>query len=511
MAPSSLFLSATVLFAQSTVAFNCSLKPIYVDIHKRAVHSSPVFQYGSFIGVGSGSDRTSGSGAQNHSLWPSLAQNHMSFASLSYCENSTLRECETSTGGFFDDEKSTTYVDTMRFKMTSLTQDSFQKNDKIESLDKLSNNTLRGFFGEDTLRLYTHYFEPDGASQTMVENSTIQVVEAGSIIPGRLGVGARSTVLQDLVSDNLIAGNTYSLYIGQGFDRAGGLVNGSNVFGGYDSGRFVGEPHKYPMNLTGINAMSVRIKDIVITDTKDATNTSLFSNQAFPDMKSSMAPFEAQITTEQFPLSLPYEITKNFIKHLNAEKDNTWDDNSLRLKNPFNGTLSIILDDGFTVTFPPEVLMNASNITPIQDREEPDKRPFLLGSAFLGQVYLMADYDSSHFYLAEAVQKNNMVMPVTFCPKSTPVAYQQPHQSEWQKQGLIGAVIGGVLGGIGCLGALCCLYVTCLRKQDERRLRRELARNQQTKMANISVEETLSFDGPPSHVQRSRLFFWRKI
>jgi hypothetical protein len=112
MAPPSFFLSATVLFAQSTVAFNCSLKPIYVDIHKRAVHSSPDFQYGSFIGVGSSVlSNTSGSGAQNHSLWPSLAQNHMSFGSLSYCDNSTLRDCTRSTGGFYDDAKSTTYVE----------------------------------------------------------------------------------------------------------------------------------------------------------------------------------------------------------------------------------------------------------------------------------------------------------------------------------------------------------------------------------------------------------------
>jgi hypothetical protein len=346
----------------------------------------------------------------------------------------------------------------------------------------------------------------------MVEDSTIQVVLAGSTVPGRLGVGAKSTVLQDLVDKNMIAGKTYSLYIGQGFDRAGGSVNGSNVFGGYDSGRFIGEPHKYPMNMTRTNTMSVRIKDIVVTNSKDATNTSLFSTAAFPDMKSNQAPFEAQITTEQFPLSLPAGITKNLVKLLNAVKDNSWGDNSLKLKDPFNGTLSIVLEDGFTVNFPPEVLMNASNITPIQDREESDTNPFLLGSAFLGQVYLMADYDSSHFYLAEAVQKNNMVMPVTFCPKSKPEAYQNPVQSEWQRQGLVGAVIGGVLGGIGCIGALYCLYVTWLRKQDERRLKRELAKNRQTKMAHLDVEDAPSFDGPPGPPSKnSKLFFWRKI
>lgn len=103
MASLSFYLAVSVLLAQSTVAFNCSKAPIYVDIHRRAVHDSPVFQYGSFIGVGSP--------AQNHSLWPSLAQNHTSFAAPTFCGgNGTLRECDTSTGGFFNSKDSTTYV-----------------------------------------------------------------------------------------------------------------------------------------------------------------------------------------------------------------------------------------------------------------------------------------------------------------------------------------------------------------------------------------------------------------
>jgi hypothetical protein len=77
-------------------------------------------------------------------------------------------------------------------------------------------------------------------------------------------VGSSSTVLRDLVAQDVIAGKTYSLYIGQGFERAGGAVNGSNVFGGYDSGRFTGEPHKYSMNINNPNPMSVRIKRIAL-------------------------------------------------------------------------------------------------------------------------------------------------------------------------------------------------------------------------------------------------------
>lgn len=478
------YLSATVLFAQSTVAFNCSKKPIYVDIHKRAVHDSPVFQYGSFIG--------SGTPAQNQSLWPSLSQNHTSFASHVYCkDNSTLKNCDRSTGGFFNHQESTSFVESENFK----------------TLDS-SNTLLSGFFGQETIRLYTHFFETDGASQTLVENSTIQVAERGSITPARVGIGSSSTLLRDLAGRDMIAGKTYSLYIGQGFDRAGGAVNGSNVFGGYDSGRFTGEPHKYPMNIANVNPMSVRIKDVVITNSKDNINVSLFDNTVFTDMKSRPEDFEAQITTEQFPISLPYQLTKNFIARLGAEKDNTWGDNSLKLKSAFNGTLSIVLEDGFTVTLPPEVLTNASNITPVQDRDEKSTTPFYLGAAFLTQVYLMADFESNNFFLAPAVQKNNMVMPQTFCPRSTPVAYERPQQSQWQRQGLIGAVLGGVIGGMGLIAALYCLWITWLRKRDERKLRRELKKNQKQKMEQMDVEEAPIFDPPPKNAAKA--IFWRR-
>ena len=112
MASFVLYLSATVLFVQSTVASNCTKKPIYVDIHKRAVHDSSVFQYGSFIGLGTP--------AQNQSLWPSLQQNHVSFASNNYCKdtNTTLKDCDTHTGGFFNDRDSDRYACLEIWKLT---------------------------------------------------------------------------------------------------------------------------------------------------------------------------------------------------------------------------------------------------------------------------------------------------------------------------------------------------------------------------------------------------------
>jgi hypothetical protein len=88
------------VLAGIATAFNCTIPPIYVDIHKRLVHGTNVFQYGSFIGVGTPS--------QNHSLWPSLSQNETSFARSTYCDESSLKDCSVSTGGNFNNDESST-------------------------------------------------------------------------------------------------------------------------------------------------------------------------------------------------------------------------------------------------------------------------------------------------------------------------------------------------------------------------------------------------------------------
>ncbi|KAF2021155.1 acid protease [Aaosphaeria arxii CBS 175.79] len=486
MASFAFYLGANALFAQAVLAFNCSIPPIYVDIHKRAVHDSPAFQYGSFIGLGTP--------AQNQSLWPSLSQNHTSFSSNTFCDNSTLKDCDRSTGGFYVKEDSSTFK---------------PKGKDFQPLDK-QNDSSRGLFASETVRLYTHYFETDGASQTLLEDVDIEVVVNSSTTPSIVGIGQASTILQGLVAQNKIAARTYSLYIGQGFDRAGGSVNGSNAFGGYDSGRFTGQAHSFSMNTANRNPFSVTVKDIIITETGNPnSNTSLFDAKKFPSAKQPSA-FTAQITTDQYPLSLPYQITQNFIKHLDATKDNYWGDNSLKLRSQFNGTLSIVIagDNGdFTVTLPQEVLVNASNITPIQDRTEASSAPFLLSTAFLSQVYLMADFETFKFYLAEAVQKNNIVMPETFCPKAVPSAYERPKQGAWMKQGLIGAVIGGVLGGIGIAICAYCFVLGCQRRRAEKRVERAIEKSKQSKMAQFEVEEVQSFDPPP---KASKVLFWKR-
>lgn len=458
------YLSASVLFAQSTFAFNCSQPPIYVDIHKRAVRGTDVFQYGAFIGVGNP--------AQNQSLWPSLRQNQTAIASINYCDKSNLTNCAQSTRGNFDPSSSTTFI----------------QDPSYTSLDSNTTKIYNSTYGDDTIHLYTHFFETDPAFQNVINNYTLEVANAGTISPGIIGMGLSSTLLQELYDNNMIAGRTYSLYIGSGMDRAGGVINGSNTFGGYDAGRFTEPINKYPMNISDANPLSVHVSDIILNDPTGTTrNVSLFDPAAFPSMKSRPDAFEAKLTTDQYPLSLPYDITQNYIKQLAAVPSGN-PDGSLALSKPFNGTMTIVLSDGFTVTLPADVMSNASSISPVAARDSHDTEPFYLSVAFLAQVYLMADYDSYQFFLAPAIAEQKAVMPQTFCPKATPAPYNPPRQSGFVQQGLIGAVIGGVFGGLALATFAMCLCVRWKRSRMGKLLEAEAAMGK-ARMLQFDVDD----------------------
>lgn len=96
MRPTTFLCLALVHYA---LAFDCKILPVYVDIHKRAVHGTEVFEYGTFIGLGTP--------AQNQSLWPSLLQNETTIADIDFCQSNNLT-CLNSTGGLFETDQSST-------------------------------------------------------------------------------------------------------------------------------------------------------------------------------------------------------------------------------------------------------------------------------------------------------------------------------------------------------------------------------------------------------------------
>lgn len=91
-------LLALFSLAQAVSSFNCSIPPIYVDIHNRSVHDSDIKQYGLFVGLGTP--------AQNFSMWPSLVHNETAFASNDFCTPSSPPACVDTTHGQFQTELS---------------------------------------------------------------------------------------------------------------------------------------------------------------------------------------------------------------------------------------------------------------------------------------------------------------------------------------------------------------------------------------------------------------------
>ncbi|KAI9839058.1 MAG: hypothetical protein M1837_002276 [Sclerophora amabilis] len=434
-------LLAAGLSIGQALSFNCSIDPIYVDIHYRRVHDVEVEAWGSFVGLGTAT--------QNLSLPISLSHNETSVADAGFCKDSGLRDCETSTGGFFEPSLSKTW---------KAADDYRSKDDDEQSPEERS-------YGTDTFYLYTHFFQTDPAFQTHVDDFPVQVATSGDANPAWLGMGHSSTLLDRLYSEGLISSRSFSYYVGTAEPRAGGDVNGSITFGGYDASRFTGPVHNYTMDGATSNPFQVHVSDIVINGVDGASNNvSLLDTDKFSNLSDDEASgFDAEISTDQWPLSLPYEITQNFLSALSAEPSDA-PDGSLRLKKPFNGTISIVLSDGFSITLPSEVVYSQSRLSPVVDRSKDSSEPFRLSSAWLSQVYLMVDYDADAFHLAQAVPEAPFISTRTTCPKTVPAPYERPARKPFSRVGLTGAIVGGVVGFMAlCTGIFC--LVSMLRRK----------------------------------------------
>lgn len=390
-----------------------------------------------------------------------------------------------------------------RFKPESL-----QTLDTDEDLNSTYFNA--SFFGRDTLHLYTHFFPTDPASDTPLPDFKVQVATNGSGSPGVLGMGPSSTVLQELYNAGKVAGRTYSLYVGSASDRAGGAINGSSTFGGYDAGRFTGPVHEYAMQSVSADPFRVRVRDIILDEPgTTARNISLFDPAQFPEMSARPQPFEARITTDRYPLALPRQITANFAARTAAtSSDNP--DGSLRLGRPFNGSLTIVLEDGFAVTLPPDVVANASSLSPVAaaPEDEEDEGPFYLSVAWLSQVYLMADYDSFKFFLAPAVAEEKYVMLTTFCPRTVPEVYAPPART-LGSTGLIGLIVASVVGGIIAVLLGWVVFTVLMRKRWARKAR-ESAHGEAKVRAVESDESDVGSEKGGQGKKKPRVMFWRR-
>jgi Eukaryotic aspartyl protease len=337
-------------------------------------------------------------------------------------------------------------------------------------LDNATNpDNTESQLGTDILRLYTHYFDPSPASLTNVLSYPANILSNYSSPAnpffgpaGLFGLGPDSTALNSLFNSHLISSRSYGLYLGTAYPRAGGDINGSLTLGGYDAGRFDGISSNWSMvdDVSNTLKLNVHVSQISLT----------FFNGSNTTVNLVDSSFHAEITTSQYPLTLPKSVTQNFANALSATPSNN-DDNSLSTAEPFNGNLTITLSDGFTISFPPEWVSNASNISPISadpltsSFDESNNDTFLLGTSFLSYLYLTVNYDSNtpQFNLFHALPDAPYVYVTTMCPNVVPTPYTTPSVSHFAGSGAAGAIVGGVIGGIAVTLTCLVLLRHCLR------------------------------------------------
>jgi hypothetical protein len=293
----------------------------------------------------------------------------------------------------------------------------------------------------------------------VVLDSPVHLVTGGDSRPGILGIGSSSSLLQRLYDLGRIAGKTYSLYIGSAFERAGGMHNGSNVFGGYDGARFTGQVYTYPMDLSSPDYLPVQVTDIII----DHPSNPLHERISIVGDH----PFEARITTDRYPMVLPYSVTQQFITKVHAAPAQRSDDfgRSLHLTKPFNGTMTIVLEGGFNVTLPSEAISNPDSISSVVSQSANYTGPYYLSTSWLSQVYLMMDFDTQSFHLAQAVPNAPYNQAKTFCPGEIPKPIKAHRVNGHGGRVQIGAVIGGIAGGAALLLAALTVCFVVKRRQ----------------------------------------------
>ncbi|RMZ83927.1 hypothetical protein DV737_g1509, partial [Chaetothyriales sp. CBS 132003] len=377
-------------------------------------------------------------------MWPSLLNNETYLTSTDFCDNTKYESCRNETHGIF---------------VPGISQ-SFEAQ-SFQSLDTHNLQTASvEETGTDTLNIFTHYYDPSPPNVTFVPKFPVTVITnfSSNSSPwfgpaGHLGLGPSSTLLKLLYDQGSISSRSFGFYVGAAYTRAGGAVNGSLTLGGHDSGRWAEPIYDFPISAVtsptdGSTPFKVTVQSISLLN---ADNTTLGQLNE--------SPFDAYISTSQFPLTLPDGATSKFATLTRGTPKTNPYDTSFELPSSFNGSLSITLSTGLTVTIPNSELRNASNISPISSipaasnqstASQPSTVP-VLGTSFLSHVYLIAQYSSTPptFHLAPALPFGPYVQVVSLCDNSTLTPALPVTVSSFAAKGVVGAIIGGVIGGIG--------------------------------------------------------------
>ncbi|KAI1379867.1 acid protease [Hypoxylon crocopeplum] len=308
-----------------------------------------------------------------------------------------------------------------------------------------------------------------------------------------IGLGANSTLLNQLQESGKIASRTWSFFWGRNGGSSASQIDGSLVFGGYDRAK-LSSGGRYIEKLQDSTSpcatqMIVTITDMIL-NFPNGTNVSIFPASLSTALTACIVPDYPVLMT------LPSDpFVSNFFRLTGAAEDHerSFGINYFALKysaheNRYDGDMTIKLRSGLVVRVPNdqlvvpdvdidpttgELVANYTNpdliINGIQNVNTNDMPQ--LGRQFLSAAYLMVNQDARQFSLwaanpasdedLVAVDTNDVditapceASSAAVTDSSSPTSTSSPEQTSHSSAGTIaGAAVGGV-GGLVMLGVL---------------------------------------------------------
>ncbi|KAI1154307.1 acid protease [Nemania diffusa] len=322
------------------------------------------------------------------------------------------------------------------------------------------------------------------AVQDGLDIGSVQVAEAfpfgvprlswdhGYTISHPLGLGTNSTVLNTLVQAGKIGSRVWSIFWGRMWVDAADAMDGSLIFGGYDSQKVIGKNYTQPLDYSDTNGcwtgMKVHVSSVKLNIRNGDDVELLSTNGAFDT---------CIVPQRQLLLEGPPDIIKNFenttgMSNIGRSFGLHWS-SYLYDDTIFDGDLTISLSSGLDVR-----ISNSQFLVPYVDVDRDGSRivdtsrheflfndvyqnPNTLGRYFLTGAYLMVDHDASTFTLwaANPTRESTLVSVASTdsnatCDNANPSSPDSSRMAALSGGGIAGIVVGVVAAlGIAGLGA----------------------------------------------------------
>ncbi|KAH7408929.1 aspartic peptidase domain-containing protein [Cadophora sp. MPI-SDFR-AT-0126] len=471
----------------------CSIPPLYLPWRNITVSLDG-------LAVTRGIELGIGTPSQVFSLRPATTLNNTRISNVLECVSLTNITCIGAAGGVFDATKSSTYEVSIRSAWNGSQADQ---------------ETATGsyVYFNDLLK-----FERNGSVLGFpLVNAGLEGADNG--IP----LGVDSSFLNAATSGFVAPSSAWSLWAGS---RSLSPVDGALVIGGYDNARVAGNFTTFPIGTwTSAQPCPLQVSVATISYTfLNGTEVKLLAEAEIP--------INACLDTARQRFTFTPKVASLFGNVTGYDSSSGLTGLNYPIAARPDGNLTVVLTNGYKTVVPNEELFtikrgsdNFGRYAIVNDSlvdsgisynadADPANIRAILGGMFLTQNYLVVDYEEGVFRMAPAVQgpleeNRGGLMPI--CTQkavvnetNSPTGTATPSPKAKGKSN-VGAIAGGVVGGIAALALLAVLVWLVMKRKKkvrEEKIRRELA-NTHRQSSMLSVSEL------PTPVSANMPWKWR--